>query len=305
MPDFHSFSSGDSFRGASRDNRKSRGGRRCESVTPQPARRRDAGQEPELEDVDLANVSIAGPLAAKERTLVESGALDVVRSVYRKHFSDSGHTFEELLGAGFLGVYNAARTFDPRVGTKFTTHVWNGAYRKMQEAARGDGAVVRAPRKNVAKINKFVNEYSLANGADPTVVEIAAGTKMNEKIVLDTLNAEAPALDATVDAREDADGAMTGLSLEANVQSPLEILALKERQGTIDQIRALYKDARKRLAKREREIFETVAVDGLRGSAQRMAEKYAISVERVRQIRLEAAEKLRGWYARHGVTHAV
>jgi len=76
---------------------------------------------------------------------------NLIKSLSKRFY---GVEKEDLIQAGFLGLTKAYRSFDPNLGTKFSTYAYGFIYGEMYEAATGNRPI--KVRKNEMKLYKGV-----------------------------------------------------------------------------------------------------------------------------------------------------
>ena len=208
-----------------------------------------------------------------------------------KKYQHQGLSLPDLINEGNLGLIEAARRFDESRGFKFITYaVWwirQSIIRAISEHAR----TVRLPANRVhsiSRINEKISRFQQEFKREPLAAEIADKLNSREKDTFSTLDqALKPlSLDAPYDQCEELRiGDMIG---NENSPQPDNHMIRHSIRFEID--RALQK-----LSRREAEVISlNFGLDsGMPMSLQSIIYKFAISEERVRQIRSNAMKKLR------------
>ena len=120
-----------------------------------------------------------GDNAAKEALINHNVSL--VKSIVKRYLG-KGVDYDDLFQIGCLGFLKAIAGFDERFGVKFSTYAVPMIAGEIKRFLRDDGAVKvsRAMKQTAKEINLFIEEYTLQNGAQPSVAEIAQKFNMDE-----------------------------------------------------------------------------------------------------------------------------
>lgn len=138
------------------------------------------GQEETLELIKKAQ---SGDESAKETLVNENSPL--IKSVIR-WFKGKGIENDDLYQLGCMGFLKAINNFDCSFNVRFSTYVVPMVVGEIKRFMRDDGAVKvsRAIKGLNLKINKFVDEFFVANSRKPTILEIAEHFKIDEQDVV-------------------------------------------------------------------------------------------------------------------------
>ena len=123
------------------------------------------------------------------KELVENN-INLVWSVV-KRFSFKGHDMDDLFQTGCVGLVKAADRFDPTKGFQFSTYAVSLITGEILQFFRSDGAikVSRALKTKSYQIKKSIEHFSIENGREPTISEIAAELTMSTAEVAEAMNA--------------------------------------------------------------------------------------------------------------------
>jgi RNA polymerase sporulation-specific sigma factor len=144
-----------------------------------------------------------------------------------------GIEYDDLFQAGCMGLCKAADAFDFNRGVRFSTYAVPVILGEMRRLFR-DGGTVKVSRtlKELSiKVNRTRERFSLAQGREPTISEIAAelGVSMNQ--VAEAVTAATPPLSLT--ASEDDGGGQLDLPVSSPEDSLSDLLSLKQVLGQL------------------------------------------------------------------------
>jgi RNA polymerase primary sigma factor len=216
--------------------------------------------------------------------------LSFVVSVANK-YRNLGLPFEDLLNEGNLGLVEAARRFDPSVGTKFITYAIWWIRKRILRALTEQSTLVYVPTsqsKRVREIRNAESSLSLALGTKPTREEISARIKKSLPSIHRTLQLETRESSLDRGIGEDGERPLSDRLADARSVDPEGYLIDRE---SIERLT----EALNALRNREREVvmrrFGFQTGSGL--TLQEVGDMMHISRERVRQIENKAKARLR------------
>ncbi len=143
-------------------------------------------------------------------------------------FRGRGVEYEDLFGAGCIGLVKAVDNFDPELGFKFSTYAVPVVLGEIKRLFR-DGGAVKVSRSLKELYLKVVRERDLflkKQGREPTTEEISKILEVSVELVVETLTAMQPTLSLTTGEEND--------NKELDLKSPsiedeiAERLSLKE-----------------------------------------------------------------------------
>ncbi|MBO2011610.1 RNA polymerase sigma factor RpoD/SigA [Hymenobacter negativus] len=240
------------------------------------------------EEVELAQRIREGDQMALEK--LTKANLRFVVSV-SKQYQNQGLTLGDLINEGNLGLIKAAKRFDETKGFKFISYAVWWIRQSILQALAEQSRIVRLPLNRVGSLNKISRSFSELEQKferEPSPDEIAELLELSTSEVVDTLkisgrhvSMDAPFVQGEenrlldVMADEDAERPDAGLlndSLRREVQRALSTLTMREAD-----VVTLY--------------------FGLNGHAaltmEEIGEKFALTRERVRQIKEKAIRRLK------------
>ena len=121
----------------------------------------------------------AGDNKAKE-TLIEHN-VSLVKCIVKRYLG-KGVDYDDLFQIACIGFLKAIAGFDESFGVKFSTYAVPMIAGEIKRFMRDDGSVKvsRAMKQTAKEMNLFVEEYTIANGAQPSISEIAQKFGLDE-----------------------------------------------------------------------------------------------------------------------------
>ncbi|MBP3792515.1 MAG: sigma-70 family RNA polymerase sigma factor [Ruminococcus sp.] len=143
-------------------------------------------------------------------------------------FKNRGIEYDELFSAGCVGLLKAAKAFDPQRGVLFSTYAVPVILGEIKRLFRDGGTVKvsRSTKELSLKLARSAQQYTLKNGCEPTISQLAQICEESEERVVEALNASAAPLSLTA---ENEDGTrQTDIPVETPEERIVERLALKQ-----------------------------------------------------------------------------
>ena len=236
-----------------------------------------------------------GELKKWERTeerLVEQLILanqGLVASIARK-YQIFGMRIEDLVSEGIIGLTKAITKFDYRLGKQFATFAYYSIRGEITRALSSQVRTIRIPEGRLAEIRKMKSvqaQLRRAFGDEPTAEEIACEMGLSERKVRSLLASDLQivSMDAEIG---DTDGLTYGDLIADRYAEDPRVAA--ERADRLE----LVGEAVKTLDGLEREVFLMFMADPGR-SLEATGKVLGRTGERIRQIRIAAFEKVRGY----------
>ncbi len=121
----------------------------------------------------------AGDGEAKELLLTHNTSL--LKSILRRYLG-KGVEYDDLFQLASLGFLKAIAGFDESFGVRFSTYAVPMIAGEIKRFLRDDGSVKvsRAMKKTARDLNRYIENYSVAHGRQPTVRELAEAFSMEE-----------------------------------------------------------------------------------------------------------------------------
>ncbi|MFQ5796773.1 MAG: sigma-70 family RNA polymerase sigma factor [Candidatus Bipolaricaulia bacterium] len=240
------------------------------------------------EEVELAKRIEAGDSRAKNRLILSN--LRLVVSIAKKYMGQ-GVSFLDLVQEGNMGLIKAAEKFDYRKGCKFSTYAYWWIRQAITRAVADCSRTIRIPVhmiETIQKLNKLRREYIQENGEPPDLELLAQELEIPlekikevERIFPYTVSLEKPIGD-------NEDNVLGDFIEDQTTLSPT-----KEAYKTL--MGDEFEKVLTQLSEREKRILELRY--GLRDNHPRtlkqVGKEFNITRERVRQIEIQAIEKLK------------
>jgi RNA polymerase primary sigma factor len=241
------------------------------------------------EEVELAKKIKQGDQNALER--LTKANLRFVVSV-AKQYQNQGLSLSDLINEGNLGLIKAAQRFDETRGFKFISYAVWWIRQSILQALAEQSRIVRLPLNKVGSLNKINKAFSALEQEferEPSPDELATVLEINTDEVVTTLGIAARHV--SVDAP----------FVEGEDNSLLDVI---ENPNTIPTDMALeYKESLRReierslstLTERQKDVIKLYFGIGVEHpmSLEDIGEMFALTRERVRQIKDKAINKLR------------
>ena len=129
----------------------------------------------------------------KAREDLVNGNLKLVLSIL-KRFNKKGENMDDLFQVGCIGLLKAIDNFDLSYGVKFSTYCVPMVLGEVRRYLR-DNSSIRISRsiKDIAyKTLKLKDELTVKNGMEPTISELAKILEIDEKDIINALDAMMP-----------------------------------------------------------------------------------------------------------------
>jgi len=261
----------------------------------------DIGARPLLtpsQELALARAMRAGDFSSRQ-TLIERN-LRLVVSIAR-HYLHRGLALPDLVEEGNLGLIHALEKFDPERGFRFSTYATWWIRQSIERAVMNQSRTIRLPANVVKEMNvvaralRHLETRAPAGERDTTLEDVAhlLGKDVAEVERLLRYREQPVSLDAPLD----HDRALTVRDSVADdaAVSPELLLHVSSIERYVGEWLA-------ELTERQRLVIERRY--GLNGNdvaaLDELASELGVSRERIRQIQVEALDKLRGRIARKG-----
>lgn len=111
--------------------------------------------------------------------------LKLVEKIASEFVMHSTLSFEELVSAGNLGLVECVDGYEPSKGA-FTTYAYLHIRNAILEEMRKMGNIISFTEhfhKTINLINGFASAFYAMNGVEPSLEEIAKGTKLSKKVI--------------------------------------------------------------------------------------------------------------------------
>ena len=143
-------------------------------------------------------------------------------------FTGRGLEYEDLYGAGCIGLCKAAEAFDYSRGVRFSTYAVPVILGEIRRLFRDGGTVKvsRSLKELGQKVQRAREELCAATGQEPTVQEIAARLGVEPEQVADAALANAPVISLTESGEEG--GGQIDLPVDSPEEAVTDRLSLRQ-----------------------------------------------------------------------------
>jgi len=256
----------------------------------------------EIGKVDLLNsemeIDLAKKIKAEIQGVESQRALEIlVKANLRfvvsvaKQYQNQGLSLGDLINEGNLGLIKAARRFDETRGFKFISYAVWWIRQSILQALAEQSRIVRLPLNRVGALNKIGKKFSQLEQEferEPTAGELAEKLQMSSAEVSETLKISGRHLSVDAPFAQGEDNRLLDV-LQDSTQTPPDSVLMSE-SLKVEVSRALTS-----LSQREKEVLELYF--GLNDihplTLEEIGEKFALTRERVRQIKEKAIRRLR------------
>jgi RNA polymerase primary sigma factor len=254
----------------------------------------------EIGRVDLLNSEMEISLAKKikEEAHDSQRALEIlVKANLRfvvsvaKQYQNQGLSLGDLINEGNLGLIKAARRFDETRGFKFISYAVWWIRQSILQALAEQSRIVRLPLNRVGALNKISRKFSQLEQEferEPTANELAEKLDMSATEIAETMRISGRHLSVDQPFSIGEDNRLLDI-LQDLQQSPPDSLLMT------DSLKLEVGRALTALTTREREVIELYyGLNGIRAlTLEEIGDKFALTRERVRQIKEKAIRRLR------------
>lgn len=145
------------------------------------------------------------PLTPEKQALAKEN-IGLVHACARR-FLGRGIEYEDLVGAGSVGLVKAAMGFDPALGYKFSTYAVPSVLGEIKRLFRDGGSVKmsRGAKEKAAALLETADRLREELGREPTVSEIAEKGGVSPADAAALLTAALPPVSLTTDENDEAD----------------------------------------------------------------------------------------------------
>lgn len=242
----------------------------------------------------LVKLTEADKLAHGTKMKVVEANLRLVASIAKQHhFNKTALTFLDLMQEGSIGLMKAVEKFDHTLRYRFSTYATWWVMQSIKRALDQQGQIIRVPcyiGETRRLIKQVQSNLTVKLGREPTIKEVAQEVKLSEKKVDEILQAtkDPISLDAPINETAPEVPIRDMIPDDSQITPETELV-------NFSKIEALEEVLNRTLNPRETHVIvlRYGLIDGIEYTLADIGTKLKISRERVRQIEVEALNKLR------------
>lgn len=151
-------------------------------------------------------------------------------------FRGKGIEYDDLYGAGCVGLVKAAAAFDRDRGVKFSTYAVPVILGEIKRLFRDGGSVKvsRSVRELGMRISRSREQFALLHGREPTVSELAELADSSPEDVAEAIAVNLPVVSLTGDPENGNDGQIDIAEPSPDAEL-VDILSLRQALGALDE----------------------------------------------------------------------
>ena len=149
-------------------------------------------------------------------------------------FKGRGMEYDDLYGAGCVGLLKAASGFDEERGVRFSTYAVPVILGEIKRLFRDGGAikVSRSLKELSLKTSRARESYLIRHGREPTMSELAVMLECDVTMVTEAVTVGLPPISLTESDEEG--GGQLDIPIEAPEEEIADLLSLKQVIGDLD-----------------------------------------------------------------------
>ena len=169
-----------------------------------------------------------------ERKIVVEENLGLVHACAHR-FSGRGVEYEDLYGAGCIGLCKAAEAFDWERGVRFSTYAVPVILGEIRRLFRDGGSVKvsRSLKELGMKVQRAREELCAQTGKEPTIAQLAEYLQLDREQVAEAAMASAPVLSLTES--EDEGGGQMDLPVDSPEEKITDRLSLRQAMQQLEE----------------------------------------------------------------------
>lgn len=136
-------------------------------------------------DETLLHIRLAKSGNEKSKAVLIENNILLVKSIVNR-FKNKGVEYEDLMQLGSLGLIKAIYNFDLSYNVRFSTYAVPLIIGEIKRYLRDDGEikVSRLIKVQAVKINRFIENYQIKNGIEPSIDDISASLNISKEDII-------------------------------------------------------------------------------------------------------------------------
>lgn len=149
-------------------------------------------------------------------------------------FRGRGIEYDDLYGAGCIGLLKAAKGFDTERGVRFSTYAVPVILGEIKRLFRDGGAikVSRSIKELSMRVTRHRERFMYSEGREPTITELARLAETSEDAIVEALGVSLPPISLT-ETLDDAQS-QTDIPVESPDGEIADLLSLKQVMHELD-----------------------------------------------------------------------
>lgn len=149
-------------------------------------------------------------------------------------FKGRGIEYDDLYGAGCVGLIKAAEGFDPDKGFKFSTYAVPVIFGEVKRLFRDGGSVKvsRSLKELSLKVMRMRENFTKKQGREPTISELSKLMEISQEEIIEAINVS----QLTVSLTSQEDEAQIDVKVEAPEREISDKLALEQALDSLDKL---------------------------------------------------------------------
>ena len=208
-------------------------------------------------------------------------------------YSKCGLELDDMVSEGNMGLMEAAKRYDPLLGTKFSTYAAYWIRQKITRALCNHGRLIRLPVQLVQlqlKVIKYVEKHREINDDDPIPERIAKDLDESLHLVKKVLASKYhfSSIDSFISDGNSSSSTFCDILADSKTESPLDSLVKCNDKEVINKFLDKLEDREKyvmehRFGLNDKDIK----------TLEKIGEEFNVTRERIRQVQFEVMKKLR------------